>query len=118
MSSVEVASIMEEKIFKLSNDFKVKKIPMADGGEGTVDAFITAIGGKKVYKSVMGPMGNYLESFYGILSDDNTAIIEMAAASGLPLVTNSERNPLLATSYGIRRKNKKCRFSYYWRGKD
>ncbi len=74
-------------------------VPMADGGEGTVEAMIQATGGEIITLHVKGPMGDTVEAFYGIMGDGKTAVIEMAAASGLPLV-KGEKNPLVATTYG------------------
>lgn len=75
-------------------------LPIADGGEGTVEAMVEATEGKMVMLPVMGPMGDFVGAFYGLSGDGQTAFIEMAAASGLMLVPLGERNPLLATSYG------------------
>jgi|WetSurSiteA1Bulk_404760.scaffolds.fasta_scaffold00142_4 glycerate 2-kinase len=75
-------------------------IPMADGGEGTVDALVEATGGRIVTVTVHDPLMRPIESFYGVSGDGNMAIIEMAAASGLALLKPGERNPLVATSYG------------------
>lgn len=75
-------------------------IPMADGGEGSVSAMINATNGKIVKIKVSGPMGNMADAFYGILGNEKTAVIEMASASGLPLVKKNERNPLVASTYG------------------
>ncbi|WP_316436791.1 glycerate 3-kinase [Klebsiella pasteurii] len=75
-------------------------LPIADGGEGTVEAMVEATEGKMVMLPVMGPMGNFVGAFYGLSGDGQTAFIEMAAASGLMLVPAGERNPLRATSYG------------------
>ncbi|MFJ7501540.1 glycerate kinase [Serratia grimesii] len=75
-------------------------LPIADGGEGTVDALVAATCGHKVWVEVMGPMGERTRAFYGISGDGGTAVIEMAAASGLMLVPAEQRNPLKATSYG------------------
>ncbi len=75
-------------------------LPIADGGEGTVEAMVEATKGKMVMLPVMGPMGNLVGAFYGLSGDGQTAFIEMAAASGLMLVPAGERNPLRATSYG------------------
>ncbi|MTD27002.1 glycerate kinase [Erwinia sorbitola] len=75
-------------------------LPIADGGEGTVDALVAATGGKKIWLEVMGPLGEKTQAFYGISGDGGTAVIEMAAASGLMLVPAERRNPLHATSYG------------------
>lgn len=75
-------------------------IPMADGGEGTVEAMIAATDGKLIRTIATGPMGHMVDSFYGILGDNETAVIEMAAASGLPLVAKDKRNPLVSSTYG------------------
>lgn len=75
-------------------------LPVADGGEGTVDAMVAATDGKVISLEVCGPMGERVMGFYGLTGDGKTAIIEMAAASGLMLVEPQARNPLLATSYG------------------
>ena len=75
-------------------------IPMADGGEGTVEAMISATGGELIQATVSDPMGNKVNSFYGILGDKKTAVIEMAAASGLPLIDKDNRNPLTASTFG------------------
>lgn len=99
ISSVEVCEIIEKAFKNLSPHTVIKKIPVADGGEGTVDAFLTALGGKKVFTKVKGPLFDETDSFYGILSDNNTAVIEMAAASGLPLA-GDKKNPMKTTTYG------------------
>ncbi|HBF39719.1 MAG TPA: glycerate kinase [Firmicutes bacterium] len=75
------------------------RIPMADGGEGTVEAIIEAVGGDIIVEEALNPLGKSTTSFYGVLPD-NTAVIEMAAASGLNLIDSSERNPLRTTTYG------------------
>lgn len=72
-------------------------LPIADGGEGTVDAMVAATGGKRVSVDVSGPIGEKVNGFYGLTGDGKTAIIEMAAASGLMLVAPEARNPLLAS---------------------
>lgn len=76
------------------------KVPMADGGEGTVQAMIEATQGRRVELSVTGPLGEPVRAFYGLTGDGHTAVIEMAAASGLALVPAAQRNPLVTTSYG------------------
>ncbi|ANW97808.1 glycerate kinase [Thermoclostridium stercorarium subsp. thermolacticum DSM 2910] len=100
MSSIKVCDIMEEKIKKFFPLAEVIKIPVADGGEGTVDSFLKAVGGTKVRVKVSGPYFETIDSFYGILPDGKTAVIEMAAAAGLPLVEN-RKNPLSTTTYGV-----------------
>ena len=76
-------------------------MPLADGGEGTVDALVEGMNGQEQLISVTGPIGEKVTAKYGILKDTNTAIIEMAQASGLPLVPNELRNPLNTTTYGV-----------------
>lgn len=75
-------------------------VPMADGGEGTVDAMVHATGGRLASARVTGPMGEPVDAAFGILGGGDAAVIEMAAASGLPLVPPEKRNPLLATTFG------------------
>lgn len=97
MSATEVCDIIKKEFLKLNASEKVKCFPIADGGEGTVDAMLFN-GGKKIIVKIKGPLFDEAEAFYGILPD-NTAVIEMAAASGLPMV-GVEKNPLLTTTYG------------------
>lgn len=98
-TAIKVASQIEKGVLKAFPDAQIIKLPIADGGEGTVDALIESSGG--VYKKavVCGPLGEKVEAAYGVLPD-KTAVIEMAAASGLPLVPKHLRNPLKTTSYG------------------
>lgn len=90
---------MERGILSVYPDWVVSKVPVADGGEGTVEALTAATGGRVIRESVAGPLGNPVESFWGILGDGETGVIEMAAASGLPLA-EGKNNPLIATTYG------------------
>ncbi len=76
-------------------------VPVADGGEGTVQALVDATGGELVWQTVTGPLGTPVSAFFGLLGDGRTAAIEMAASSGLPLVPQAQRNPLLTTTYGV-----------------
>jgi len=99
MSSIEICDIVEEGIKNIFPEIETVKIPIADGGEGTVDAFLRSVGGEKVTVKVKDPLFRDIVSYYGILTDGKTAIIEMAAASGLPLVED-ERNPCLTTTFG------------------
>ena len=99
MSSTEICEIMSKVVHKYFPCAEIISVPVADGGEGSVDAFLTAVGGKKVILNVKGPYFEEIQSFYGILPD-NTAIIEMAAAAGLPLVGN-KRYPEKTTTYGV-----------------
>ncbi len=103
LTSMQAAEAIERGIKKAAltskENVEIIKVPMADGGEGTVEAIISAIGGKIIQTKVLDPLGRKIDSFFGVLPD-NTAVIEMAAASGLNLLTVEERNPMKATSYG------------------
>lgn len=98
MSSVEVCEIMQRVITLKHPGSEIITVPIADGGEGTVDSFIRAIGGKKIEKQVTGPFGKQVTGFYGLVGD--AAIIEMAAAAGFT-AAKDVGNPAIATSYGV-----------------
>lgn len=99
-SSIAVATRIEKGIRRVIPDAEVIKIPIADGGEGTVEALVNGAGGEYHIAPVVGPMGGDVDATYGILRS-GVAVIEMAAASGLPLVPGDKRNPLRATTYGV-----------------
>lgn len=101
LSSIEAGNAIKEGILQVEKDTNIVIKPLADGGEGTVDALVEGMQGEKRTIEVMGPIGQKLEATYGILKDSNTAIIEMAQASGLPLVPRELRNPLNTTTYGV-----------------
>ena len=100
LTALEVATAIEEGIKRVFPQAEVRKVPMADGGEGTVQSLIDATGGEIVRKKVTGPLGEKVMAFYGILGDKRTAVVEMAAASGLPLVPHDLRDPSKTTTYG------------------
>ncbi len=100
LSSQEVAREIEAGFREVFPAAEFVKLPVADGGEGTVDALIAATGGCKFPVEVTGPLGDRVASFYGVCGGGHTAVIEMAAASGLDLVEPARRNPLLTTSFG------------------
>ncbi len=100
LSAEEVANQIEAGFAEIFPDAEYIKLPMADGGEGTVSALVAATHGHIVKKTVTGPLGQPVEAFYGLTGDGQTAVIEMAAASGLELVPFSQRNPLITTTYG------------------
>ncbi len=100
LSALKVSRAMERGIRKVNPKINVCLLPMADGGEGTVEALVTALGGEIIPTVVTGPLGDPVNSFFGLLGDGTTAVIEMAAASGLPLVPAGRRNPLVTTSCG------------------
>ena len=99
MSSTEICSIMKEALLKAWPEAEIISIPVADGGEGSVDAFLTAVGGRRVSVPCQGPYGEAMEGFYGLLPD-GTAVVEMAAAAGLPLV-GENRQAHKTTTYGV-----------------
>jgi len=100
LSAKEVCDCIECGLKKASSKFRIEKVPLADGGEGTVEALVLARRGRLVKCRVVGPLGRRIWARYGILGDGKTAIIEMAAASGLALVPKKKRNPLVTTTYG------------------
>ena len=99
LSSLEVSAIMANSAKKIFPEAKVISVPIADGGEGTVAAFLQAVGGERVVVDVHGPYMEQIAGFYGLLPD-GTAVIEMAAAAGLPLV-GKRLEVGLATTYGV-----------------
>jgi glycerate kinase len=100
LSSLEVARQIQAGFKEVFPDAEVLKLPVADGGEGTVEALVAATGGEIRKVSVSGPLGAPVEAFYGVCGDGRTAVIEMAAASGLALLPPDRRNPLLTSSFG------------------
>lgn len=100
MTAAQVGEAMAHGVRRLWPDAEVVIVPMADGGEGTVQALVDATSGRLITARVTGPLGDPVEAAYGITGDGETAVIEMAAASGLPLVPTGKRNPLVTTTYG------------------
>ena len=100
ISSIEAGNAVTEGILRTVPEADIKVYPVADGGEGTVDALVSGLNGVYRKVTVSDPLGLPIQAQYGILPD-NTAVIEMAAASGLPLLSASERNPMLTTTYGF-----------------
>lgn len=98
MSSVEVCGVIEEVMREQIPDCRICSIPIADGGEGTVDCFLHALDGTRKTVKVRGPFGERINSFYGRFG--NTAVVEMAAAAGLSLAYG-KLNPLKASTYGV-----------------
>lgn len=101
ISSVEGSKAIASGIIAVFPDAEIISLPLADGGEGTVEALVQATGGKFVQKKVTGPLQEKVEAVYGILGDKKTAVIEIAAACGLPLVPSDKRNPLVTTTFGV-----------------
>jgi len=100
LTALQVAQAIENGIKRVAPSAMTTIKPMADGGEGTVQALVDATGGKMMTTEVTDPLGGRVNAHWGILSDQTTAVIEMAAASGLPLVPPEKRNPLVTTTYG------------------
>jgi len=100
LSSTQVCEIIGGKIKEHFPDCQVVSIPVADGGEGSVDCFLAAVGGEKVRAFVKNPYFEDMESFYGIIDNGNTAVIEMAACAGLPLA-EGRRDPGRTTTFGV-----------------
>jgi len=100
LTALEVARAIEEGVKRIVPDAETVLKPMADGGEGTVQALVDATGGEMMATEVTGPLKERVNARWGILNDKTTAVIEMASASGLPLVPPEKRNPLITTTYG------------------
>lgn len=100
MTAKEVCLAMEKGLRKAFPDARYVHVPMADGGEGTVQALVDATGGRLCALEVTGPLGEPVTAQYGLLGDGETAAIEIASASGLQQVAPDRRNPLQATTYG------------------
>lgn len=102
LSSIEAAEAIARGVLLAANSKPVEivSIPIADGGEGTVDALTSATGGEVKHIRANDPLMRQIDSFYGVVGDGSTAVIEMAAASGLVLLSDDERNPLVTTTHG------------------
>jgi len=100
LTAIEVSDAIEQGIREIFPEAEIVKIPMADGGDGTVQCLANATGGEILGEKVTGPLGGEVLAHYGILGDKKTAVIEMAEASGLTLVPENKRNPLITTTYG------------------
>ncbi|WP_318386246.1 glycerate kinase [Enterobacter sp.] len=100
LSALEVATAIEQGFREIWPDADYIKLPVADGGEGTVQAMVEATAGRIIHVDVTGPLGESVKGFYGLSGDERSAFIEMAAASGLELVPPAKRNPLITTSRG------------------
>ncbi|EGR3626599.1 glycerate kinase [Vibrio cholerae] len=100
LTAKQVCDSIQAGLARVWHDAKFVAIPVADGGEGTVQSLVDATQGRLVEVKVMGPQGKRVEAFYGMLGDNQTAVIEMAAASGLHHVPLVQRDPKLTTSFG------------------
>ncbi|MGL5966920.1 MAG: glycerate kinase [Kluyvera sp.] len=100
LSALDVACAIEAGFREIYPDAEYVKLPVADGGEGTVEAMVAATNGRVIPVEVTGPLGEPVAGFYGVSGDEQCAFIEMAAASGLELLSPAQRNPLKTTSWG------------------
>jgi len=100
LSAEKVASTFARGLMSTLSDVECLCVPVADGGEGTMSALVAATQGKQYCINVTGPLGDPVEAKFAILGDKKTAVIEMAQASGIELLSVKQRNPLLTTSYG------------------
>ncbi len=101
LSSIEAGNGVKEGILRVYPDADIAVFPVADGGEGTVDALVSGLGGQMCTVTVTGPLGQRVNAEYGIIPDTKTAVLEMAATAGITLVNDHERNPLHTTTYGV-----------------
>ena len=100
LTAPEVTQAMERGVKRVLPDAETVIVPMADGGEGTMESLIAATHGQKVDVLVNGPLLDKVQAAYGVLGDEETCVVEMASASGLCLVEPNKLNPLIATTYG------------------
>ena len=100
LTATQVAMAISEGIRRVMPEAGITSIPIADGGEGTVDALVTATGGLIITTPSLDALNRPIESFYGVLGDGKTVVIEMAAASGIERLAPHERNPLITSTYG------------------
>lgn len=100
ISAQDICANVKKGIHLVLPEAEVIELPLADGGEGTMENMVYSSNGKKINVSVTGPLSVNVNAAYGVLGDGATVVIEMAQASGLPLIEESERNPLIATSFG------------------
>ena len=108
MTAKEVCEAMERGIRKANSQIRCRHVPMADGGEGTMQSLVDATGGRVYSKEVVGPLGNNVVAEYGILGNGEIGVIEMASASGIHLVDSEKRNPLITTTFGTGQLIKAC----------
>ena len=100
LTSVEVANAIELGIKRVAPNCEIVKVPIADGGDGTMDTLVSAFGGKKIKIKVHDPLMRPIEAEYGLVKNGETAVIEMATASGLTLLSKEEQNPSTTTTFG------------------
>ncbi|KOS64001.1 glycerate kinase [Lysinibacillus sp. FJAT-14222] len=100
LSAIEVADAMQAGILDVNQSIETIILPVADGGEGTLESLVASTDGQYILQHVLDPLGREIEARYGVLGDNETCVIEMAQASGIMLLKDSEKNPELASTYG------------------
>ena len=100
LTGLEVANAIQEGINKVDSKIKTSLVPVADGGDGTLQTMVDVTGGKIITETVRDPLGRNIDSVWGKLGDDNSAVIEMAKASGLALLNENEKSATLTSTYG------------------
>jgi len=101
ISSIDGSKAISLGIKDVYHAAEIVTLPLADGGEGTVETLVQATDGHLIEKEVTGPLNEKVDAVYGILGDGKTAVIEVAAACGLPLVPSNKRDPFVTTTYGV-----------------
>ena len=101
LTTFEAGEGAKKGIMTVYPDAEVEVCPIADGGEGTVEAIVSQKNGEYITVNVHGPLSDRVDAVYGYIKDSATAVIEMSAASGITLVAQQERNPLNTTTYGV-----------------
>ena len=101
LTAAEAGKAIQQGVLAVYPTATTTIVPIADGGEGTVQALVDGTGGQIIHQQVTGPLGEPVEAFYGLLGDGHSAVIEMAACAGLPLVPPERRDPAIATTYGV-----------------
>lgn len=101
LTATDAANAIEEGFLDIFPEANILKLPIADGGEGTVDVLVTATQGKYFSTKVSGPTGEYINAKWGMLGNSKTAVIEIAEACGLHLVALKKRNPMNTSSFGV-----------------
>lgn len=101
LTSVQAGNAVSDGILRADPEAEIWVRPLADGGEGTVEALVCAMGGRQESITVTGPLGQPVECSYGIIQESGTAVIEMSGAAGITLISEKERNPLHTTTYGV-----------------
>jgi glycerate kinase len=101
LTAAEAGRAIAVGVRAVYTEVEIRIVPVADGGEGTVQALVDATGGRVLERQVTGPLGKPVQAFFGLMGDRRTAVIEMAASSGLPLVPPEQRDPRITTTYGV-----------------